>query len=154
MAKHKRSDNLPMDGPGYQVGTDVRRIRWTVGQAIDRVHQQAQNVLDPLTEHQRIRLTEEVNGGIDAIGLVFVERLVDLENRLQAVHRLFTERQVATTIQAKWFQAEVKRTEAVLAESADFRLQLQAEREADGGRGAEAETASDCAEEPDDRRPA
>jgi hypothetical protein len=120
MARSKRKrirdyrHELPKDGPGWQTGSDIRRIQWNV-----------------LTKMQDLGHDESIPymlGGIEATATICEDYIRRVTNRLVQLHDLFTEKQVTTTIQAKWFQREVHLTESILADIQSFRALLAAER--------------------------
>jgi hypothetical protein len=120
MARSKRKrvrdyrHELPKDGPGWQKGSDIRRIQWTV-----------------LTKMQDLGHDESIPymlGGIDAVTLVFDEYLFRTVERLVSLHDLFTEKTVASTPQSRWYSQEAHITTEIVKDVQALRTLLASER--------------------------
>ena len=120
MARSKRKrlrdyrHELPTDGPGWQKGSEVRRIQWTV-----------------LTKMQDLGHEESIPymlGGIDAVSVVFDEHLFRMVERLISLHDLFTEKTVASTPQSRWYNREANITTEIVRDGQALRALLAKER--------------------------
>ena len=120
MARSKRKrlrdyrHELPIDGPGWQKGSEIRRIQWTV-----------------LTKMQDLGHDESIPymlGGIDAATIVFDEYLFRMVERLISLHDLFTEKTVASTPQSRWYNREAHITTEIVKDVQALRTLLASER--------------------------
>lgn len=100
------------DGPGYQQWSDITRILWLMEKG------------DISSD-----LMEEIRGGVDAMIAPFEEITLLLKMRLNEVHKLFTEKHFATSLQRSHYANEIKLTERVIKKADDLFEQLRRERD-------------------------
>ena len=132
MARKRIRDYVkpPSKGPGFLQLSDIHRVKWTI---VRRLQDKGEEEAIPVAI-----------AAIDAAVTICEDHMTSLSIRLKEVHDLFTEKQIATGLQARWYQSEVDKTKKILHEVNQFRKRIAEER----GRVSEDEDSGDSSPEP------